>query len=90
MKDIRYQMHVLMNYETNTFGMDVIIAIVAKGEPYLPSQKNLTDKLNESFIQEMIVRENEAEYLLSTFYNEKIQKKYTDMNKMCHIKEISQ
>lgn len=81
-------MHVLMNYETNTFGMDVIIAIVSKDEPYLPKQENLTDKLNESFIREMIARESEAEYLLSAFYNETIQKRYTNMDKVCQIKEI--
>ena len=78
-----------MNYETNTFGMDVIIAVVSKNEPYLPKQENLTAKLNESFIREMVVRETEAEYLLSTFYKETLQKKYTNMDKVCQIKEIS-
>jgi hypothetical protein len=77
-----------MNYETNTFGMDVIMAILDKNEPYLHEQGSLKDKMNESFIKEMIARESEAEYMLSTFYNESVQKKYTDMDRVCHIKEV--
>lgn len=82
-------MHVLMNYETNTFGMDVILALISKDEPYLPKHGSLMDQINESFVNEMIARENEAEYLLSVFYNESIQKKYTNKERVCHIKEIS-
>lgn len=81
-------MHVLMNYEANTFGIDVIIAIISKSEPYLPKQENLTDKLNENFIRDMIAKESEAEYFLSAFYNETLQKRYTNMDKTCQVKEI--
>lgn len=81
-------MHVLMNYETNTFGMDVILAIVSQNDPYLPKKDALVDQMNESFIKEMIARESEAEYLLSVFYNVSIQKKYTNKDRVCQIKEI--
>lgn len=78
-----------MNYETRTFGMDVILAIISQDEPYPPKKDNLVDQMNESFIREMIVRESEAEYLVSIFYNENIQKMYTNKDKVCRVKDIS-
>lgn len=88
-KKIKYQMHILMNYEANTFGMDIVWSILSKEEPYLTQEKNLLDKINECFIQEMAVRENEADHFLSVFYNQSIQKRYTNINKICTIKELN-
>lgn len=81
-------MHVLMNYETNTFGMDIVMAIIVANEPYLPKQINLGEEMSENFMREMIARESEAEYLLSSYYDEPIQKQYTNIDKICQIKEI--
>ena len=81
-------MHILMNYETNTFGMDIVWSILSKEDPYLTQETNLFDKINEGFIQEMAGRENEADYFLSVFYNQSIQKRYTNINKICTIKEL--
>lgn len=83
-------MHVMMNYESNTFGMDVIIAIISQDEPYMLAEndENPVKKLNESFIQEMATRESEADYFLSIFYDQSVERRYTNINNVCHIKEI--
>jgi len=55
-----------MNYEMNTFGMDVVFSITEKGEPYLQSQET---QMNEVFLQTMAKRKEETLYFLSEFYS---------------------
>jgi len=78
-----------MNYETNTFGMDIIIAIVEKGEPMLSSKRIQNQCIDESFRQMMSIQEKEASDFLSTFYNQFIQCHYTNLHKICTLKKIS-
>ncbi len=55
-----------MNYEMNTFGMDVVFSITDKGEPVLQSQES---QMNEVFLQTMEKRKEETQYFLSEFYS---------------------
>jgi len=77
-----------MNYETNTFGMDIIMAIVEKGEPVLGSNIIKSSSIDQSFRQMMSVYEKEASSFLSTFYNHYIQCYYTNLDKICTLKQL--
>lgn len=78
-----------MNYETSTFGMDVIMAFISISEPYLLKEK-ASDPINEDFLQTMTLKEQEVDYFLSEFYDLSVQKKYTNYHSICSIKEINQ
>ena len=58
-----------MNYETNTFGMDVLFSIKGKGEVYQQNPPNQESPMNESFVQIMAKREEEAAYFISEYYS---------------------
>ncbi len=77
-----------MNYETNTFGMDVIFALKAKGEPYLVNPKYIDTKINDIFVQNMAKKENEADRFLSEYYDTNVEKRYTNHSKLCKIREL--
>jgi len=87
-KDIQYQVNFLMNYETNTFGMDVLYSITAKGEPYLKYPLHQENQVNESFIQTMVQREDETDKFLSEYYESHVEKRYRNRSKICGIKEL--
>ena len=76
-----------MNYETNTFGMDVVLAITAKGESYLRPKTSCVS-LNENFLENRIIQEEEASNLLTVYYNLFIQQKYMNQHRTCTIREL--
>jgi len=87
-KDVNYQISLLMNYETNTFGMDMIYALKAKGEPYLVNPKYVETTINETFLQKMCKREEEASHFLSMYYETDVERRYANYEKVCRIKEL--
>jgi hypothetical protein len=87
-KDIQYQVNFLMNYETNSFGMDVLYSITAKGEPYLKYPVNEEKHVNENFVQNMIKIEDETEQFLSEYYESHVEKRYCYLDKICRVKEL--
>ena len=74
-----------MNYETNTFGLDVIFAVTSKSEPYLLKER--TD-LNQTFLEFRTNLESEASSFLIEYYQTLLQGKYLNKDKMCTIKEL--
>ena len=89
MRDITYQAHFLMNYETNTFGVDLIIAITAKSEPYFAKERNLSSEISQNFVDFQTGLESQASYFLIEYYQTMIYGRYKYMNKICTIKELS-
>ena len=87
MKDIRYQAYFLMNYESNTFGMDVVVAITAKGEPYVRPKAD-SSYLNKEFLSNRINQEEETSYLMTMYYNLYIEHTYKNQHRMCTIREL--
>jgi len=79
-----------MNYENNSFGLDILIVILAKGEPYKDNTEGFGDELGEDFLQLMTAKEKETEYFLSTYYNMSIFQQYTNLDKICQVKELYQ
>jgi len=58
-----------MNYETNSFGMDVLFSIKAQGEPYLRDSVPQETQINELFMRNEVQRKEEAAYFLSEYYS---------------------
>jgi len=68
-KDIKYNVNFLMNYETNSFGMDVLFSITAQGELFLRNPGHQETQINELFLQGMTQKNKEAEHFLSEYYS---------------------
>jgi len=77
-----------MNYETNSFGMDVLYSITAKGEPYLEYPLHEEKQVNENFVQNMIKIEKETDQFLSEYYESNVEKRYCFLDKICRIKKV--
>jgi len=88
-RKIKYKVFYLMNYENNSFGLDSILAILSKEEPYLghPNPENLPIK--KGFMQTMNLRAKESEYFLSSYYNLSFPRKFENMHKICRVREIA-
>lgn len=78
-----------MNYETNTFGIDVILTPTSLGEPFVQARNLSGFSINEEFIELMTQRETEADYFTSLYYDQSIRKNYTDIHQTCGIKELN-
>jgi len=86
MRDVTFNMYFPMNYETNTFGMDLIIAITSKSEPYFGKEKV---SVNQSFLDFKTGLETEACSFLIEYYQTLLQGKYKNQDKICIIKELT-
>lgn len=86
MRDITFNMYFPMNYETNTFGMDLIIAVTSKSEPYFSKEKTA---MNQSFLNFRTELESEANDFLIEFYQTLLRGKYVNCERVCTIKELS-
>ena len=69
-----------MNYETNTFGMDVLFSITGSGEVYQQKSPHQENPINKNFVQIMAKREEEAAYFLSEYYSSR--DNFTPMEEM--------
>jgi len=77
-----------MNYEINTFGMDIVSAILEVDEPKLNNELKISEQLNPEFVENMVSKETEAFDFLSQFYNYSLCPKYTNLHKVCTIREL--
>lgn len=79
-----------MNYENNTFGFDAIIAILGKGEPFFDFTLSRDQQLNENFLEAMTIKEKETHHFLCSFYNISATQQYTNITKICKVRELTQ
>jgi len=77
-----------MNYQNNTYGTDLLLAITSLGEPYLDQKKHFQSELSESFIQTKINQEMEAQYLMSEYYDTNITSYYSNLYRVCTLREL--
>jgi len=87
-KNIKRQSFCLMNYEINTFGLDVVITVSQPEEPDFIKDPIILEKLNPEFVSNMVTREVEADMFLSQYYNFSLRHTYTNLDKVCTIKEL--
>lgn len=77
-----------MNYESNTFGMDIILAVTAIEEPISYPHNVSGQKFDSEFVKSMVSKEEETDYFLSQYYGGSVKRKYTDVEKTCLIREL--
>lgn len=77
-----------MNYETNTFGIDMVFCVSGVAEPYSDVKSMSSLKLDADFVRNMVMQESQTHHFLSTFYDFYIQPKYTNLSKTCKIKDL--
>ena len=76
-----------MNYEHNSFGMDIILAITSKDEPYVNGLRPLSG-VNEGFLDALHSKEQEGNYFLSSYYGVSLKQNKANADRICRIKEI--
>ncbi len=76
-----------MNYEHNSFGMDIILAITSKDEPCANGMKPLSG-VNEGFLDALHSKEQEGNYFLSSYYGVSLKPNTVDADRVCRVKEI--
>ncbi len=77
-----------MNYEINTFGMDIVSAIIEADEPQFIKGHSMFEQLSPEFVENMVSKETEAFDFLAQFYNYSLCPKYTNLHKVCTIREL--
>lgn len=77
-----------MNYETNTFGIDIVFCVSGVAEPYSDARSVSSLKLDADFVRNMVMQESQTHHFLSTFYDFYIQPRYTNLSKTCKIKDL--
>lgn len=89
-KKIRMRVHYLTCYEKGVIGYTFIAVIVAKQKPVLPAPTiSEPGAISQEFVKEMSQKEKEMSEFLAAYYSdEKVDEKYTNLHKVCQIKEI--
>jgi len=77
-----------MTYEQEKFGSDTIFVVTDQGSPYLYTQIDKSLHLNKDFVDLMRTKEKEMAHFLLTYYNYPISQTYSNLNKICKIKEL--
>jgi len=77
-----------MTYENEKFGSDTIFVVTHQGSPYLYTQNEETFNINKDFIDLMRTKEKEMAHFLLTYYNYPISQTYSNLHKICKIKEL--
>lgn len=83
-----FKSYLFMNYEDTVFGLDIVLAITGVGEPYLLPKQMLKQDLNINFVDLRSAQERECSYFATTFYEESVNQCYTNIYKICTIREI--
>lgn len=82
-----------MNYETNAFGMDIIMAVISEEDPsiYFEKENPIHPKgsVSQGFLKNVMDKHQEKQYFLNTFYDISLPSYYPDEDKICRIKDLS-
>ena len=82
------QMYYFLNYENNSFGIDMLACFISTGEPYVYSTSHKNEYINTDFVEKMKSQEKEVVDFLVQYYGRKPEQKYINMERVCKIKEI--
>lgn len=89
MKKVKFMSHYYPTFEKGVPGYSIFLVLVARQKPSLNCYNSLETKLNSDFVELMSQKEKEMEDFLNKYYDEEpIEKTYTNINKVCKIKEI--
>lgn len=90
-KKIKMKVHYYMSYEKGVPGFVFVGAIVARQKPSMTIPKPLYGiNINPEFVDFMVKREKEQSQFLWEYYDLKTEQKYTNLHKVCKVKEIKE
>lgn len=87
-KSVKIQMNLFFKKEKSGVVMDVILTILSKKTPFF-QEKALESCLNSDFLHTMNFKEKEMAQFFSMYYNESPTLRYTNMNKVCRVMEVT-
>lgn len=76
-----------VNKEKQGLTTDIVFTLLSKNTPFF-QEKTSEHFLNVDFLTIMNFQENEMAFFLSYYYKESPSLRYTNMDKVCRIKEI--
>jgi len=88
-KPVKIQVHILMTHENTEYGSFTIFVITDQGQAYpRPKDEEIMGSVNPSFMNVMLARKQEATDFLSSYYSHTGSLLYTNLHRVCKIKEL--
>jgi len=89
MKKVKLRFHYHSSFEKELLGFNIFATIVAKQKPFIDVSMHADHQVNKDFVRLMSNKEEEMTNFLSLYYNKAPELIYTNLDKVCKIKEIS-
>jgi hypothetical protein len=87
-KKVNLQVHFLPTYHHESFEITRVIAIVEKGAPFLEGVTPSPALISPEYWENQVQKEHDLQYFLGNFYNKAPAMRYTNINKICRIREL--
>lgn len=81
--------HYYPTFDKGIPGYSIFAVLVARQKDSLNCSNSKENKLNPEFVDLMKRREKEMEEFVGGYYGETVEKTYTNINKVCKIREIN-
>lgn len=88
MKKIKVRINYNCSYDKGVLNFHVFITIVARQRPFIDSANFGDIKVSSDFVKAMSSKELEMTNFLSTYYGQTLEQRYTNLDKICKIKEL--
>jgi len=87
-KRVRVQVHFLMSFQNDRYESDMFFHIIDQGLPYHFPEKIIKQPINKDFIEAIQEIELQAKMLMRIYYNQSILSNYSNIHRVCSIKEL--
>jgi len=87
-KKVHMQVHFLPSYHHESFEITRVIAITEKGTPFLEGITPSPALISPDFWESQVQKEHDLQYFLGNFYDKAPAMRYTNINKICRIREL--
>ncbi len=82
------QIHFLPTYSNESFEITRCITIIEKGTPFLEGVSPSPALISPEYWENQVQKEHDLQYFLGNFYNKAPAMRYTNINKICRIREL--
>ena len=77
-------------YEKGVPGFSIIVIVIARKSPYLEPKTAIETQVSKGFVEEMATKEKQRADFLSTYYNHSTEKRYSNFDKICKVRELKE
>lgn len=85
---MNFKAHYFTTYRDGVFGMDCIWLITSKQAPNFSNSAIQQFELSHSFLNNAVLKENQATEFLEQYYQTSFNAKYANIDKVCGVKEL--